>query len=118
MTNQELFDKVARHLLIQNAKSIGWGDEDYATDCMYRSPSGLKCAIGCLIPDEKYSEELEGYGVNQKQVSEAAGLNGENEHLAKHLQFVHDGIECPGWKSELARIAIQFNLNTDCLNGL
>lgn len=28
--------------------------------CLYRSPEGRKCAIGLLIPDERYDKTLEG----------------------------------------------------------
>lgn len=27
--------------------------------CMYRGPNGTKCAVGALIPDEAYSEDME-----------------------------------------------------------
>ena len=35
-------------------------DDGFAVDvCMYRTDDGNKCAIGCLIPDELYSEAME-----------------------------------------------------------
>lgn len=51
---QETFDRVAKHLLKQNKKSVN------GTQCMYRSSDGLQCALGCLIPDELYVPSLEG----------------------------------------------------------
>lgn len=51
---QEVFNKVVRHLLTQKQKArVG-------TTCMYKTPEGLKCAVGCLIPDELYSQDIEG----------------------------------------------------------
>jgi hypothetical protein len=29
------------------------------SSCMYRSPEGLRCAVGLIIPDEKYKKEYE-----------------------------------------------------------
>ena len=59
MNRQEIFDKIYLHLIEQGRKSI-----DSDGQCMYRSPDGDKCAIGCLIPDELYTPELEGNGAN------------------------------------------------------
>jgi len=57
MNKQEFFDKVARHLLTQNAKSIEAFERN--AKCLYRGPNGMKCVAGCLIPDELYSENFE-----------------------------------------------------------
>jgi hypothetical protein len=55
MTNQEIFDTVALHLIKQGKQSI-----DAAKGmCLYRGPNGLKCAVGCLIPDEVYDPSME-----------------------------------------------------------
>ena len=45
LTRQAAFNKVARHLLRQNAKSTNKDGE-----CLYRGPNGLRCAVGALIP--------------------------------------------------------------------
>lgn len=60
MTNQEIFDTVAVHLLTQNKRAT---KANCSTTCQYRTSEGLKCAVGCLIPDEKYTPEMEPYGV-------------------------------------------------------
>ena len=33
--------------------------------CLYRGPNGTKCAVGALIPDELYKEEIEGWNINR-----------------------------------------------------
>ena len=53
MTMQEAFDTVAIHLLTQQDKS------QFMDACLYRSPDGLMCSIGCLIDEEDYNENLE-----------------------------------------------------------
>lgn len=48
MTNQEIFEKVAKHLLDQGRRSTlatPTGDEGA---CAYRGTGGAKCAVGCL----------------------------------------------------------------------
>ena len=59
MNAQEIFDKVATHLSKQGHRAF----DDNA--CMYRSPNGDKCAMGCLIPDEEYNADtMEGRGAS------------------------------------------------------
>ena len=48
---QELFDKIATHLLTQGARS-----ENSLGKCLYRGEFGRKCAVGCLISDEEYEQ--------------------------------------------------------------
>lgn len=64
MSKQEIFDRVAKHLIEQDEPSA-YGED--VPVCRYRltSPDGkqLSCAIGCLIPDDEYDERLEGYGL-------------------------------------------------------
>jgi hypothetical protein len=64
-TKQELFNKVVGHLAQQKRRSathrLGVADM-----CCYRAMIGdatLKCAVGCLIPDEHYKPEMEGSSV-------------------------------------------------------
>jgi hypothetical protein len=57
LSNQEVFDRVWDHFITKkNPQSID-NPEDHS--CLYRGPNGKKCAAGILIPDEKYSPELE-----------------------------------------------------------
>ena len=48
-------DKVEQHLIKQKARSV---DVDNSA-CMYRGQNGLMCAAGCLIPDDRYTPNLE-----------------------------------------------------------
>ncbi|MGG7519432.1 hypothetical protein ACQ3G6_16250, partial [Allorhizobium undicola] len=54
-TRQEIFDVVYRGLQEQGFRR---SENNYR--CAYRSSEGLKCAVGQLIPDERYSADLEG----------------------------------------------------------
>lgn len=37
--------------------------------CFYKTPEGLKCGVGCLIPEELYSEDYEYRSVNTEDLS-------------------------------------------------
>ena len=55
MTEQEAFNKVWQHFVVEGNPRASDGAR-----CWYRHPSsGAKCALGILIPDEKYSSFLE-----------------------------------------------------------
>ena len=58
MTNQEIFDKVYIHLITQNQPCT----DPNTKQCKYKIGK-LRCAIGCLIPDDDYNYRLEGCGV-------------------------------------------------------
>lgn len=110
MTNQELFDKVATHLLKQGRRSVRANGE-----CAYRGKDGLRCAIGVLIPDDKYGRGLEGLSSDAGSVMNAAGLVDENSLLAHVLQWVHDSVEPAEWRERLKIEAESFRLNADVL---
>ena len=107
MTNQELFDTVSAHLLKQNERSASGNGE-----CLYRGPSGLKCAIGCLIPDDRYTPDLEGVNACGDQVSQAAGLDSTNTDLVRHLQILHDEKDVYTWHEELKLLGKEYGLDT------
>ena len=112
LTDQQIFDKVAKHLLSQMEESK---DE---TSCLYRGPDGLKCAIGCLIPDHLYSEkmeELDVYGLFSDfgDAMEQIGLRNSYEtyQLLTSLQIIHDAFSVEQWPSELVGLALRQNLD-------
>jgi hypothetical protein len=112
MTHQEIFNKVARHLLVQNKEAM-----DDKLTCMYRNDDGLKCAIGCLIPDELYTPDIEGTGINDGGGDEVwailvqAGFNKEeDEELLSALQWLHDGQPPETWRERLRYMAAEFKL--------
>lgn len=107
-TPQQVFDHVATHLLIQNARSVKNGH------CMYRSPEGLKCAAGCIIADDEYNEGMEDVVwrmlVRKEIVPEA------HMELIIDLQYCHDDYEPKSWKRKLKEIARYHNLSTSVLD--
>ena len=115
MTNQEIFNTVAKHMLKQGVRAV---DKNGA--CQYKTPAGNKCAFGCLIPDELYNPCLEGkiacLGTVKDnlaipdyfaKVYEFNGIKQESLPLIKDLQTLHDNmhINPKDWKSCLITIA-------------
>lgn len=122
MTLQEIYTKVRNHLLKQGERA-----QDNSIDgnpCVYLSPTGLKCAVGCLIPTEKYHPDLEMKLVTTPAVAKAAGLefelmsdglNGEYAtgpqiSLCVALQSIHDNDPVGVWEPYLNSCAEVFNL--------
>lgn len=127
---QRMFDTVYRHLLTQHVRS-----QDEHDKCMYRNPAGLKCALGCLIPDESYRPEFEGLRptarlrrqIDEVQADEVQAKDrvsashemydvidsiypGITPRLIVKLQKIHDYTPTARWRSELVDFAETHNL--------
>lgn len=111
MELREIFDKVKHHMLTQNQQSL-----DTYNNCVYRGVDGLMCAVGCLIPDEYYTEGLEGGGVKTPEVQavliDCGIIKSETEEekieLLFQLQYLHDMFEPIGWPSGLDKLENKF----------
>jgi hypothetical protein len=118
LTAQEVFDKVVAHLRKQMAHSeapVCTGLET-TTRCLYRSPQGLACAVGCLITDEEYRPSFdEGAGVQVKHIMDCVPsfrerVGKENEGLLYRLQEVHDCNNPLCWEMEFREVARYYQL--------
>lgn len=124
-THQEIFTASATHLLKQMERSSIFG-----FTCAYRNGVGLSCAVGCLIPDETYTADLEGnHCLEPGIVNVLAGLGlcyvgdlltsgmanepveGSRLHLMRRLQMVHDSVKPEDWRGHLEGLAVQFGLD-------
>lgn len=128
MNKQQIFDKVARHLLAQNQVSMKH------SRCLYKHPDGLMCAVGCLIPDDLYKVSIERHrvssltntgmmqllGYTPAEITRLAetGINRNNLMLLERLQTLHDSATPELWRAELLNIAQLFMLNTEALTCL
>jgi hypothetical protein len=105
-TEQQVFDVVVEHLMTQGA--VSWSCE--FNGCVYRSADGKKCAIGCLIPDSKYSPSLEGLPSTGPEVLEAlketVQISPKIVNLLMELQRIHDNIAPSGWSHKLLVLGI------------
>lgn len=102
-TEQEVFDQVAEHLLKQNAQS------KHDLGCAYRGNNGLKCAAGCLIADNEYSEEFEnrGWAVLVRNIP---NFPKRHSGLIQGLQAIHDTRPPVCWPYYLQKLAREYRL--------
>lgn len=135
MNKQEIFDTVAKHLFTQGERAVN--DDGL---CCYRVQLGdkvLKCAVGALIPDEMYREEMDGFGAAKGKVW-SCNLDGivrratsgefalpqyiiDNLELLTDLQQVHDWAALytdESMKRELKRVGLKHCLDVSVLKGL
>ena len=89
---QDIFGEVKVHLLSQRKRAVeGKAGETF---CKYRTASGLKCAVGCLVPEELYSEDMEGASV----LATVKYLRFDYRfELLSNLQAVHDDNQPVYW---------------------
>lgn len=101
-SSQEVFDTIAAHLLKQLEVAQEGGL------CRYRTEDGLKCAAGCLIPDDLYNDRIEGNSWGA--VLELKDWPKDHDTLIISLQGIHDTYAPPSWKSGLKSLADDFGL--------
>jgi hypothetical protein len=123
MTLQEIFDKVATHLLKQGCQALMPSEDSFYPRCCYRDERGNKCAVGCLIKDEFFDWEFNTHPTQATRVMEALaqslqledGLDGEMIVFLVELQQIHDKAPPVTWPARLTQFAEQHNLNTNAL---
>jgi hypothetical protein len=117
VSDQEAFDRVARHLLTQGRRAQYGGATAYSDACRYRAPDGAMCAIGCLIPDEEYDPHIEGKGAGDL-IEDWPELRPylPSLRLAKALQGLHDVCPVERWPEQLRRIADEFGLDAAAID--
>jgi hypothetical protein len=115
-TLQQVFDKVAKHLLKQRAQALS-----DANACQYRVVKNGKvftCAVGCLIPRRDYDSIMEGKRVGALISNENFNFprkflledNLEYLKLLRNLQNIHDASPVALWDSNLQSLAQKFGL--------
>ena len=109
MDKQAIFNKVVQHLRAQKSQAID------VLGCLYRTEDGKKCAIGCLIPDELYTPNIERLGVRSLPVAFLQkcipGYSPDDEGLLARLQRVHDNpFTIDELEERLQRVAKDFYL--------
>lgn len=103
---RETFEKVKAHLLAQGKQAKHDGADGAPAWCCYRVPgTDLKCAIGCLIPDDVYSPDIEGGCVYDLPTNMLRSLGAEGRDVRMRflelLQNIHDCIGPHRWAETL-----------------
>jgi len=107
MTNQKVFNKVAKHLLTQMKRAV---DED--NNCRFRTTEGLMCAVGCLIPPESYRKAFDSTMGLFSVIDAVPILRKMSTNLLSDLQDIHDDNYPSEWRSKLNKLAKSNKLST------
>ena len=98
MTNQEAFDKVWEHFVVNGGP---FSRSDNAGGCAYRGDGGARCAMGVLIPDEMYSTDMEGTRASSV-IEKFPALKGlVDGRFADKLQGCHDDTSTPNFRNDI-----------------
>lgn len=112
-TDQEAFNFVLYTLSRQGKRSVDTRTET----CQYRSEDGSKCAVGHMIPDDKYHKGLEYIGVQTHSVRAALDpvFVDVNKFLLFYMQDAHDTADDgdefgPSFRNKMRTVAKTFKL--------
>lgn len=114
-TAQEIFNAVAQHLKRQGKQAVSANGV-----CQYRGPSGLKCAVGCLMTDDEAPGYGNGDGVDTLlKRGELPDRLRHHIQLLRRLQNIHDRCLSPDeWPMRLRLVAIEFGLDHKIVSEL
>lgn len=115
MNQQQIFDKACTHLAQQ--KRSTWSIDG---QCVYLSPAGLKCTVGCLMSKEQLKEygSYKGYVALLESHARQSGdlvmadFLRDNGPILEALQVAHDGGKCDAieMRDRLSAVARTFSL--------
>lgn len=108
MTNQTAFNRSVRALRLQGKQSV-----NRTGYCLYRGPNTLKCAIGHLIPDRVYREEMENRNLFNlcEEYPDLRRLFADCDfNFLAELQVIHDRTKPEGWEEKWECMALRWNL--------
>lgn len=129
-TNQTFINRVAEHLLTQKKRAVKEDLSNGGESCVYRTPEGLKCAIGCTFKDDMYTTVLEGKSIYQimfEGINHIFGILDEKDlnkiksikemlgnvdlRLMRRAQVIHDIKQIEQWPEELRVLCLDNHLN-------
>jgi hypothetical protein len=91
ITAQTLFDKAVVHLFDQGRPAYVHDDKGNKTStCAYRGGGTTACAVGCMIPDDRYVPEMEEHTVDDEIVRKIMPELLPFEIMLYDVQSVHD----------------------------
>ncbi|WP_233867248.1 hypothetical protein [Paraburkholderia adhaesiva] len=126
MDAQALFDHIACHLILQDCVCRHVSPDGDVT-CLYRDAQGRACAIGAIVPDSLYAQELEGRSLGNlipflsytgpQAARMLAQFMERHLGLLAPLQGIHDTHPPSQWPDELSRHAWRLGLDTAALQA-
>lgn len=91
LDEKQIMRKVMKHFAKQKHRAMAQAPEPFGDSavCRYRTEDGEMCAIGCLIPDDKYDPMIEGMPVDTSVFS----FPNANTSFLECIQEAHDNNE-------------------------
>jgi hypothetical protein len=123
LTDQQIFDRVAKHLLKQGRRAQY--DNDSPFFCAYLNTDGLRCAVGCLFKDDEGTNKAaivlggsakRNFADGQLQRFLDFDLAAEQIDLLSALQVIHDRCPLADWKGELRKLSKSYQLSDAVLD--
>lgn len=119
MTKQQLFDKVAKHLLTQKVASKS---DDGLGRPVFFAKDGKMCALGCLMDKKIFREKIEEYDYpHENDMCPAEVLENfeeclpegatENGEMLERLTYIHDGYSPDEWPDRIKWFTKEENLS-------
>lgn len=114
---EQAFNTMVQHLRKQNAVSSLAVEYGTACDtsvspmgsiCAYRGSNGRKCAVGALIPDDKYRPGMENKSCEVINRNYNLGWNDLTVEVCGQMQEVHDSYDPKEWEEHFERVAYHF----------
>lgn len=112
MNRQELFDRIVAHLRAQGEQA-----KDPDDGCVLKTEDGLRCAVGCLIPPEKYDPYLENEALDfdipggaLHTILREEGVQLEDMMMLMLFQEVHDRSIPEEWEREIKALAHRYDM--------
>lgn len=115
-TLQEYFDIIVAHLREQKIPAVIADMGTVGPRCRYRLVQGdriLKCAIGCLIPTDKYNSEMEEKGSIELNHLVQVAIEVSDSDMLKafsKLQNIHDRTPPEEWEARFFEFANKHSL--------
>ena len=107
-TKQQLFDAVVNHLLTQRERASG-----LSLGCLYRTDTGLACAVGCLVTDDE-AHDMDNNMHGTQPTTTLSSLVDDRKlperllpfvDLLDRLQRIHDSYGIDEWRQRLLELA-------------
>lgn len=113
-TDAQVFEWVKAHAREQGCKASVDSLEGNSPNCMYRTPQGLSCFVGCLITNEEYRENFEGVSsagliktintLDERSLEDLSKFIDTFKELLLKLQNVHDSCPVEEWEERFAEL--------------
>lgn len=103
MNCQEIFDRVVTHQRAQGRRAVENGA------CVLRTKDGLCCAVGCLIPEDRWPTGPVLLGLLDA-LSTIEIDDRPARDVLHHLRWIHDNRVVEQWEDEWTKLAHKFSL--------